>query len=88
MTDKIYVTKYALTTGIVVYAPEEYTILENGLVECRKVGDSYRSYFHKNEWWKHLDLAKVTSEQMRKKRIESLAKSITKMQTMEIKVIE
>ncbi len=75
---KVYITKYALTKGIIETEDAEicYNISEN-MIRSKKYG-----YFHKNDWQATKEGAVLRVEVMRIKKIESLKKQIEKLDKM------
>ena len=75
---KVYITKYALTSGI-----EE---IEVELCSDSMVRDMAHSrYFHGDgkDWHRSLESAKTKAEEMRNKKIASLKKQIDKLERLE-----
>lgn len=80
---KVWVTKYALTSGILEMEANQsgdLIYVKGGLV-----GDAYYygQYFHKGEWFKTREDANEKAEQMRQRKLCSLQKQMTKLQKME-----
>lgn len=79
---KIWSTKYALTSGIVEHLVEK---CGEGMV---KTAGSFSSgggeyfYVEGKQWHRTLEQAKEYAETMRKKKIESLKKSIAKIEKL------
>ena len=82
---KAYVTKYALTDGIVIVDAEasENSI---GMISYKKPGHWATMFAHGKDWHRTEQAALARAEEMRKKKIVSLEKSIDKMRSLEIKV--
>jgi hypothetical protein len=78
---KVYVTKYALTQGIL---EEEATLV--GEARIKVSGDSSRGVFHafyyKPDWYETREEAVARAEEMRKRKIASLEKSLKKFKNM------
>lgn len=74
---KIYITKYALTSGIkeVEISPDK---LSSDVV---LVGD-WNNYCHKGEWHKSYAEALVRANEMRQAKIKSLKRSLSKLEAM------
>lgn len=80
----VYVTKYALTQGVLVrelidtYNGTSAIVEENG-------GNlsNNRSMYHPGEWHKTMNKANAKAESMRKAKIASLQKQIAKLEKME-----
>lgn len=82
---KAYVTKYALTDGIVIVDAEasENSI---GMISYKKPDHWGTMFAHGKDWHRTEEQALARAEEMRKKKIVSLEKSIAKMRSIEIKV--
>jgi protein subunit release factor A len=78
---KVYITKYALTSGILEIEARNGTA-EN-MVCYRSKGASYDQYAHGNDWHVDIDSAKAKAEQMRQAKIASLKKQIAKLEKLE-----
>lgn len=76
---KIWITKYALTKGIIERNNSE--IVDDN-VTCHISGCHYE-YYHKGEWASSLENALEQTEKMRIKKIKSLEKQIQKIRTLE-----
>lgn len=83
--DTVYVTKYALTKGII----KKRGTIEGNHFFCDAI---YESYFNPKsglpEWCLDEKTAIETAEKMRDKKIASLNKSIKSLKEMTFKVIE
>jgi hypothetical protein len=78
---RAWITKYALTTGI--YEIEGEICGDNAkMLADRSSQNCYRQYFHKPHWHETEDAAKIQAEDMRKKKIASLKKSIAKFEKL------
>jgi len=78
---KVFITKYALTQGIIKKDAEELS--NNGMIKVAKGGDFFfDSYYHKNEWFDNLTDAALHAEEMRKKKIELVKKQLAKLEKM------
>lgn len=75
---KAYITKYALTKGILEKEAEE---CGNGMIATR---EKWNAYFHGEgkEWHRTKEEAIKRAEEMRKKKICSLEKQIEKLERM------
>lgn len=82
--EKVYVTKYALTKGILVFKKVKHCL--NISIDMISITDRYNQCFHKGEWYIDLDKAITMAENMRFKKIESMKKKITKLEKMEFKL--
>lgn len=80
-TFKAYITKYALTSGIISVESEISNTLPFML--CYKAG-GYTNYSYGEgvEWHRTIESAITRSESMRLSKIKSLEKSIEKMKSM------
>lgn len=79
---KVWITKYALTKGI-IEEEAEICLDHNGVPYKTNMIDT-KNYgtFHYEEWHKTKEQAIKMAEDMRKKKIESLKKQITKLEKM------
>lgn len=80
---KVWVTKYALTEGIVTYDAEDAV---GGMIAIRTAGHMSQ-YFHGEgrEWHRSLDGAISRAEEMRIAKIASLKKSLAKLEKLTFK---
>jgi hypothetical protein len=76
---KVWITKYALTSGI--FEVDAETCTSPSLIAVRKPGE-LTAYFHNNDWHKSKEDAIARAEEMRAKKIASLRKSIAKLEAM------
>lgn len=76
---KVYITKYALTQGI--YSMEVDKIPENGVI---RDPENALTYYHGEgkEWHRTKEAAVKRANEIREKKIESLKKSITKLERL------
>lgn len=72
---KVYITKYALTQGI--QEEEARTSHIDSMVSVGKW-----NHYHGNDWHRDFDSAKQRAEQMRINKIESVRKSLKKLENM------
>ena len=72
-----YVTKHCLTKGIQVTEVED---CRDGMV--RGTVGRYFDYYHKGEWYRNRHDAVIRAEEMRRRRIVSLEKSLQKIKGM------
>ncbi len=77
---KIWVTKYALTTGI--FSADAEVNSGVAIVPMFRVPTQY---FHGNDWHETPEAALARAEEMRKKRIIALNRNIAKLQNLEFK---
>jgi hypothetical protein len=75
---QVFVTKYALTTGI---ASLDVELKENDM--CIHQGD-FPTYYHKGEWFTDFKLAVENAETRRKNKIASLERSIAKLRALNL----
>jgi len=79
---QVYITKYALTAGILLREVEEVERAQSMISWCNSRG--YREYLHgegKN-WHRTWESALQCAEAMRAKRIKSLEKSLKALQAL------
>lgn len=76
---KVYITKYALTQGIIEKEVELNTISNNMVSEHKS---AYHQSYHKPFWYLTKEEAIAHAEILRKRKIESLKKSITKIEKL------
>ncbi|MGG7470791.1 hypothetical protein ACVVIH_20565 [Chryseobacterium arthrosphaerae] len=76
---KVYITKYALTKGII---ESEGEILGGPTKMLRTTINSYRVNFYGTEWHQNKNEAIYKAEEMRKKKIASLEKQIEKLKKL------
>lgn len=72
-----FVTKYALTRGIVAIS-SRLTVGSDLIITNEK----YPQYLHKGSWFSTEEEAKVDAESRRKKKIASLKKQIEKLEKL------
>lgn len=75
---KVYITKYALTSGIIVTDAE---ILTDGMIRTE---EKWNRYFHGEgrDWHRTFEGAQKRAEEMRVKKIASLKKQLVKYEKM------
>ena len=76
---KVWITKYALTSGI--FEVDAETCTSPSLIAVRTPGE-LTAYFHNNDWHKSKEDAIARAEAMRTKKIASIRKSIAKLEEM------
>jgi hypothetical protein len=76
---KIYVTKYALTSGIQIY---DANLIQDTKICVVEVNSSSSMYFHDNEWHEDKESAVKQAEIMKDKKIKSLKKSLEKIEKL------
>lgn len=85
---KVYITKYALTSGII----ERYGILckeSANMVECLNDDLSktqYGCYYHGKDWHRTKESAIAQAEEMREKKLKSLNKKISKIKNLKFEL--
>jgi hypothetical protein len=82
---EVYITKYALTKGILKLDGERSNSCASMLVVRTKVpGRTYDNYYHGEgrDWHRTLEGAKQKAEAMRKKRLVSLENSMEKLKKL------
>ena len=77
---KVYVTKFALTRGILEKEVSISSTSKNMVVEI--INEVYPSYYHKPYWYENKDEAIKFAEEMRVRKIESLKKSILRLEKL------
>ena len=77
---KVWITKYALTMGVFSVDAK----ISNSMVYWRDVGSGHNSYAHGEgrDWHRTESAALKRAEDMRKRKIESLRRSIKKFEKM------
>ena len=79
---KIYITKYALTKGII----EADGQIEDNCVSVRDLNNSLTTqYFHEGEWYDNKNDAIKKAEEMRLNKIDRLKNQIKKLEKMTFK---
>lgn len=77
---KVWITKYALTKGIV---EREGKLTSNNSISIINQGRSLPTYwFYEGEWYSDKESAIKKAEEMRQKKIKSLEKQIKKLEEM------
>lgn len=72
---KVYITKYALSTGIIETDDAEIcSNISGDMIRSKKHG-----YFYRNDWHKNKEDAVLRAEVMRIKKIESLERQLEKL---------
>lgn len=77
---KVFITKYALTKGIIEAKNVEITDAYPDVI--RDTTSGFTVYYHKGEWYPDMIQARFKADQMRKKKIENLRKQIKKLDEM------
>lgn len=78
---KVYVTKYALTRGILEFTARERKAL-NPIVVDDPDGMNKKASFYGSDWHADFDAAQARAEQMRDARMRLLRKQIEKLENM------
>jgi hypothetical protein len=80
---KVFITKYALTTGITVVAGVEHcTSISERMISYQPKG-SMRICVHKPDWHETQAEAKARFEAMRKAKLAALKKQIAKLEALD-----
>lgn len=77
-----WVTKYALTIGIMKREGHVCHSVSSEMFSWRSPGDSYDSQAHGRDWHRTEDAAKARAEVMRRAKIASLLKAVAKLEAM------
>ena len=80
-----YVTKYALTAGIMEVRGVEFT---EGGIWFMQPDSGLRQYAHGKDWYKTLPEAVQRAEDMRKRKVASLLANAERIKTMKIEVVK
>jgi hypothetical protein len=81
---KVWVTKYALSEGILVYDEAEVcSDISNTMITVHMHGKGLDPTFHKPDWYRSEAEAKARAEAMRKAKIETLKKQINKFEKLD-----
>lgn len=78
---KIWITKYALSEGIIEKEGEECPGFPR-MIQIRIPGKASSEFFHKPDWHTSKEEAISRAEEMRQKKIASLQKQIKKLERM------
>lgn len=81
-----YVTKYALTKGIFVVKARVCSDISPTMIS--QLNASFPTCYHKGEWFRTLEEARVNAEVRRQKKIKSLQKQVEKINKLQVEVIE
>lgn len=74
-----WITKYALTKGIVKMHVEDRTVATGRVTE---VGNPYSCVYFKSDWHRTREEAVAQAEKMRKAKLASLRKQIKKLEAL------
>jgi hypothetical protein len=86
---KVWITKYALTVGIIETEGEVCDSANSGsMVQATDM--PYKPYFHGKgrQWHDNLSSAQRTAHDMRRAKIRSLEKQLAKMNALDVKVVK
>ena len=76
---RIYITKYALTQGILI-ADAEIKPEYKGMATTRKTPGSIQQHFHGKDWHYTIEEAEKRVEEMVRKRVDRLKKELKKLE--------
>lgn len=81
ITVKFYVTKYALTTGIIEVEGRK---CDSDMIEYTPKGSSYRLYAHKEgrDWHRTREAAVQRAETMRRAKLASIEKQVKRLKAI------
>lgn len=82
----VYITKYALTKGIIKTIPR--TASTDGYIYVRHPGAPFDQLYREADYALNESEAQVWGEDIRIRRIASLKKQIAKLEKLEIKIVE
>jgi hypothetical protein len=85
---KVYITKYALTTGIEIANGEVCEDTSTNMISVESEAGYSNRYFHGLDWHRTLEAALKRANQMRAAKIASLKKKIVKLENMTFDVKE
>jgi len=77
---KVYITKYALTKGIL--EKEEAEVCKDTSLDMISVHSRYTEYYHKPDWHESKEEAIEQAEKMRERKIKNLEKQINKLKNL------
>jgi hypothetical protein len=84
---KVWITKYAMTEGILA-VDAEHSQINAGTVKYRRSPKHLQEYAHSGEWHTSQSDAIDRAEDMREAKIKSLRKQIAKLEAMKFEVKE
>lgn len=76
---KVYITKYALTKGILIKDAEDRY---EGMIRIKRSSCFYTQYFNVPDWHKTKKAAIKQANEMKKKKIASLKKQLNRIQAL------
>jgi hypothetical protein len=79
---KAWITKYALTEGIIQTDNAEITSISNNMIRYRRSSEHFEACVQKPDWHDSLNDAITQAEKMRKKKIASLHKQIERLENL------
>lgn len=77
---RIWITNYALTQGIIEVEHVERSHTDSMVTHINQLG--FRECYHKPHWHESLQDAQKYAESMRQKKLRSLRKQITKLESL------
>jgi hypothetical protein len=80
---KAYVTKYALTSGILVVEAEHCTDIDPNMISFGEM-----NYAHGNNWHPTLKAALTRAEDMRQRKLATLRKQVARLEKLKIGVVD
>ena len=79
----VYITKYALTDGIIVAETADRAFEQSGMVVVQsKSGMNGKAMYHGKDWHRTLEDAVAQCESMRQRKIASINKQIERLEKM------
>lgn len=86
---KVYVTKYALSTGIIVISDVEWcTDISEQMVSYKLRDNNITQILHSPDWHRTPETALARAEEMRQAKIKSIKKQLTKLEKLEFIITE
>lgn len=85
---KVYITKYALTQGIIEAEAEAVGPTTSHNMISTKDKNGRLRHWHGDDWWFELKEALNHVERMRVRRIHSLKRQIEKLERLDINIIK
>lgn len=79
---KVYVTKYALTRGVLLVDVELCSASSGEQQMVKEIGSPSPRYYHGRDWHISWEAAKAQAEELRDKAIASSKKRIVKLESM------
>jgi len=79
----VWITKYSLTQGIIESEAEQcLDTCPSGSMILRKTPGNYNEFYHRPDWQQTREAAVARAEVMRKKKLASLRKQISKLEAL------